>query len=374
MIVAVILVIATMVAAIAPIVSAAQLNDRSIALSSSSLAATGVEYAVTFTAATAESDGAVVLDFCSNTPLIGESCTKPAGLNVASAASAGSTKTTGDDTNGDITITRPITAGVNTFTVTGITNPNTAATMYVRIATFASEAAAESYVSTAPGAVIDNGSVAVAITNTVGVSGSVLETLTFCVAKIANDDPIAANCADANTVGNEPVLTLGTEVGVGSGVFALAPGVVSEGVLQTQISTNAAGGAVVRIKSDAAGCGGLLRMGADPIAERCIEPAMAQLFNGTAEFFGVKTNAASSTGTFGSLAPVGPYSDTAYRMTYASDNQSGVTSVLGDPFLTTGGAPVDNANMGITFGAAATNQTPAGTYAADLRLIATGTF
>jgi len=202
--------------------------------------------------------------------------------------------------------------------------------------------------------------------------------LTFCVAKIADDEPIAANCADANTAGNAPVLTLGTEVGVGSGVFALAPGVVSEGVLQTQISTNAAGGAVVRLKSDAAGCGGLLRMRADPIAERCIEPAMAQLFNGTAEFFGVKTNTASSTssvpGAFGSMVAVGPYSNTAYRMTYASDNQSGVTSVLGDPFLTTGGAPVDNANMGITFGAAATNQTPAGTYAADLRLIATGTF
>lgn len=372
MIVAVILVIATTVAAIAPMVSAAQLNDRSIALSNSSAEATNVEYEVKFTAAATAS--AVVLDFCSNTPLLGEACTKPTGIGVASAASAGSTKVTGDDTNGDITITRPITVGANTFTVSGITNPETAATMYVRIATFASEAAAEAYASATPGAAVDTGSVAVAITNTVGVSGSVLETLTFCVAKIADDNPIAANCADANTAGNAPVLTLGTEVGVGSGVFALAPGVVSEGVLQTQISTNAAGGAVVRLKSDAAGCGGLLRMGADPIAERCIEPAMAQLFNGTAEFFGVKTNAASSTGTFGSLAAVGPYSNTAYRMTYASDNQSGVTSVLGDPFLTTGGAPVDNANMGITFGAAATNQTPAGTYAADLRLIATGTF
>lgn len=376
MIVAGVLAIATVIAGIAPaIVAAAQLSERSIALSSSSKAATNVEYNVSFTAT--KTAAAVVLDFCSNTPLLGEACTKPAGLVLTGAASAGSTDVVADDVNGDLTIDRAITTGANNFTVTGITNPNTAETMYVRIITFGTAADADGYTSVAPGdqsKIADSGSVAVAITNTVGVSGSVLETLTFCVAKIANDDPIAANCADANTAGNEPVLTLGTEVGAGSGVFALAPGVVSEGVLQTQISTNASGGAVVRLKSDSTGCGGLLRMGADPIAERCIEPAMAQLLNGSAEFFGVKTNAASVSGTFGTVAPTGSYNNTAYRMTYAGDNQSGVTSVLGDPFLSTGGAPVADANMGITFGASATNQTPAGTYSADLRLIATGTF
>src|SRR5690606_34178331 len=75
--------------------SAAQITTRSIALSSSSKAATNVTYEVTFTPAA--NAGAFVVDFCSDSPVMGATCTAPGGFSATSAdsASAGVTDTTG---------------------------------------------------------------------------------------------------------------------------------------------------------------------------------------------------------------------------------------------------------------------------------------
>lgn len=56
------------------------------------------------------------------------------------------------------------------------------------------------------------------------------------------------------------------------------------------------------------------------------------------------------------------------------DANDGVTSPFGDRFLETAEAPANNKNMALTFGVAASNNTPAGNYSADLSLIAVGTF
>ncbi|MEO7904292.1 MAG: hypothetical protein ABIR91_00695 [Candidatus Saccharimonadales bacterium] len=67
------------------IVAAASVTERSIELTSSSISATNVTYKVNFTpAATA---GAFVVDFCSNSPVIGETCTAPTGFDSSAAGS-----------------------------------------------------------------------------------------------------------------------------------------------------------------------------------------------------------------------------------------------------------------------------------------------
>jgi len=199
----------------------------------------------------------------------------------------------------------------------------------------------------------------------------VLETLTFCVAGAE----IEADCTNITV---DPVLELGETVG---DTVALSPGVVSEGSIYTQISTNAAGGVVVRLKSNATDCGGLLRAGA--VAGTCdISPALNTDItpaNDEAKF-GVKTATATATtgvtNASGTLAPASGsfYNNTTYALNYINGDATGITSTFGDPFLDTNDEPANNQNMQLTFGATVNNNTPAGIYSADLSLIAVGKF
>ena len=360
------------------IVAAAQLTTRSIALSSTSASATGVTYNVEFTPVA--NARAFVIDFCENTPLYGEACTAPAGLDVVgvTSASVGFTNVEalgGSDANtlrvvGDMTATTPVAVAI-----AGIDNPTAAGTIYARIVTFSGadaaegETNAEAYTSTGANTnSVDIGSVALSITPTVGVSAAVLETMTFCVSRQAPTQ----NCTGVTA----PTLELGEDVG--DGVIALQASTLSTGNLYAQISTNADDGAVVRLKSNAANCGGLLRAGAPSACD--IAPALTggTIAGGDAKF-GVLAAAAadpvdatSPSGTF-QVATGATYNNTTYEFNYV-DSNSGVTSAYGDPFLDTDGDPVNNRNMLLTFGASISNSTPAGRYSADLSMIATGTF
>lgn len=361
------MVVALLLATVMPaLVSAEQVTERSIELSNSSVSATNVTYSVNFTSVGAA--GAFVVDFCSNSPVIGEACTAPGGFVATAAASttSGFTGVADLDTN---TIRVTGTIGATTAVsvdVTGITNPSAAGPLYARIVTFDTEAHADAYTSAIPGAdKVDEGGVAMSITPTVGVSGAVLESMTFCVSKTAP----TANCGGVDA----PVLALGETVG---STVALVPTAVSTGVINTQISTNASGGVVVRLKSNAIGCGGLLRAGAPSACD--ILPALTGGIAANEAKFGVKTATSTDTGTDpnGTYQPVSGsgYNSTTYALNYASNNATGVTSTFGDPFLDTADAPANNKNMALTFGASVTNSTPAGLYSADISLIATGKF
>ena len=59
--------------------SAAQVTERSITLSSATKGATAVTYSLEFTTPTAGAQ-AIVVDFCSNSPIVGATCTAPAGI------------------------------------------------------------------------------------------------------------------------------------------------------------------------------------------------------------------------------------------------------------------------------------------------------
>ena len=348
---------------------AAQVTERSIELSSSSVNASSVTYTVNFKPAT--NAGAFVVDFCENTPLLGEACTSPADSHSFSAMSAASATTnfTGVsalDAN-TVRVTGPIVANTPvSVALTGITNPSVAGPLYARIVTYDNPTNADLYTSTGAtegaGGITDNGSVALSITPTVGVSGAVLESMTFCVSKAIP----TANCGGIDA----PVLELGQDNG---GIISLNSANVYEGTINTQISTNAANGAVISLKSDALGCGGLKRAGAPTACD--ITPATTGGIAAGEAKFGVKLGAddTDASGTIRAF-PTSGYDDLAFRLNYAALDASGVTSTYGDPFLDTNELPANNKNMALTFGASVSNNTPAGRYSAALSLIATGKF
>ncbi len=356
------------------IVSAAQVTARSIQLSSASVSSTNVTYGVNFTPVS--SAGAFVVDFCSNTPLIGQPCTPPTGFTAAGAATATSGFTIDSATTNRVVVAGSMTATPTTVDISGINNPSVSGTMYARIVTFDTPVNAAASTPEALGSsAVDDGAVALSITPTIGISGDVLESITFCVSG-GETNPIQADCAGTLVA---PTLKLGEQTG---DIIALAPGVISEGTIFTQISTNANSGAVIRLKSNATDCGGLLRAGAAP--GTCdILPALDQgITAGTTDArFGVKTaTATGSTGVgivpSGTLVPAAGslYSNTDYALNFVSGNATGVTSTFGDPFLDTGGEVANNQNMALTFGVKVNNDTPAGAYSADLSMIAVGKF
>lgn len=357
--------------AIAPFATAAQVTARSIELSSSTKAATAVTYKINFTVGTGGAAGAFVVDFCSNTPLVGEACTAPTGFDLSGATSS---NTINDIASNTIVVTEAITASENvSVTLNDIVNPTDAGPLYARIVTYTDATDAAGYTDEdldIVGAPIDEGSVAMSITNGIGVTGDVLETMTFCV---SGADTVTAGCASGVTA---PTLEIGE---VSGSVRALSSSALSTAAVYTQISTNAVGGAVVSLKSNTTGCGGLSRLGAADFAAGCDIAAAGTsgtIASGDAKI-GVKTATATSEGTgSGTFQPKGgsSYDGTNYRLNYVAGNATGITSTYGDPFLDTNSAPASNKEMALTFAASISPSTPAGRYTANYSLIATGTF
>ena len=443
----VIMLLATIAPALTPgVASAAMITGRSIELSSSTKAATNVSYELVFTPAA--SAGATAIQFCSNTPLAGEACNAPAGLSVTGAAVVGadsvSTPTVAASMGPVVVVEDAITATETTFEITSIDNPTSAGTIYARILTYDTKANAENdYEATGDlgdndgigetGSVgaVDNGSVALSITDSINVDAAVLESLTFCVASAA----ITANCANASS--NLPNLTLGEGT-----PKALTAAQVSKGDIFTQLSTNAASGAIVSLKSGNTACSGLALNGGATCAIAAagttgtflagaakfgvfVNPTTGSnagtgtiaLTSGDATVTGTNTDwvdtptvkvgdtiwtnggraytvlsitnnteleltatAAANESTaaytygFGTYRVFGgdsTYSDTVD--TFRLDDAS-VRGAYGDPILDTNGGVVNGGNIKLTFGASISNVTPAGKYSNAYSLIATGKF
>lgn len=357
-------------AVVPALASADVLTSRSIALSSSVADAASTTYQIKFT--TTGAAGAAIVDFCGGSPIPGQTCGALAGFSVSGASVSSSTPsatfTAVSATQAKFVATMGAAANV-TIDLAAVHNPTAVGTFYARIVTYVASADADDYTSTdLDDNTVDQGGVALATTNAIGISASVRESLTFCVA--GGTAEITDNCANASA--NAPNLVLGEDDGSGS--VALSSSAVSEGDIYTQLSTNAAGGAVVRMKSNATGCGGLVRQGA--VSNNCnIAPitTAGTIANTTAQF-GVKVAAGTDTGNaFGTVAASGDYDASDYYMNYVSGDASGVTSTYGDPIFASTGAAA-NRNMKLTFGASAAPQTPAGNYKATLNLIATGTY
>ena len=372
MVVGLALVAAMIVSSFLPALAwAAQTTERSIEMSSSSKGATGVSYRVNFTPVT--NAAGFIIEFCTDSPLIGAACTEPAStMNLTSVGYvAPVTAVTGVQSGGSkrVAVTVPLTGGTPVSAVlTGITNPTAGGTngvLYARITTYADMGSTGYTSATVLGTVVDQGSVALSLTDTIGVTAAVLETMTFCVASVSLDD----TCS--NAAANPPTIEIGETVG---SVKALSTTDVSTGDIFTQLSTNASRGAVVSLKSTVAGCGGMRLVGG-PNGNCYITPAAADFTFGNPKF-GLKVDEGTDgTGANGTIQAINGYNDTTYLLNYDGvDESDGVTSTYGDPIFDTDGGPVNHKAMKLTFGASINNQTPAGRYSADLSLIATGTF
>lgn len=373
--------------------SAQEITTRSIEMSSSAISATGVTYALTFTPITTA--GGFVIDFCDNTPLIGESCTAPAGLSTASITASGSgtpSATTLTSDSGAI-VTDTLTGGdAITVNLNDLTNPNyqTSSTtndgFYARVVTYPAGSTANvdigglsatTYTNSSPeSSAVDEGGIALSTTSSFEVNGAVLESMTFCVSGVSTAQSGDDNCSDSGDVTN-PNLNLGTDDG-GTYVLSNNEASPSTGTVYTQLSTNAVNGAVVNIKSSATSCGGLLNV---EDSSDCIAPLASGFSTGIAGF-GVETGASSATATSGDSSATGVidpetgYSDSGYYLDFTSGGSpsTGDTSPYGTPILDSNNAPVNDMNMPLVFAAASNANTPAGEYSATETLIADGTF
>jgi hypothetical protein len=144
-------------------------SSRSITMETSAAAATDVTYNLQFTtdqSGASSNIGGLVLDFCDSSPIIGDTCTAPSGLdvnkaNLALGTQAGVTGFTVDRTNstanklvltrtaGSVSSGVAVTIPLGTSSANdGITNPTLGNhTFYGRLLTFTTGAGAVAYTS-----------------------------------------------------------------------------------------------------------------------------------------------------------------------------------------------------------------------------------
>lgn len=215
-----------------------QVLSRSITMSSSAPGASGVSYAVTFTPATTITNPDYLVDFCSNDPLVGDSCTATAGTDVPNFGSAtakiGATTMTvatiGSGRGLKITGTSTYTSGTpTTITISNVTNPTAVASFYARIIVYANGAAGTN-TSDSPGTYKDYGGVALSTASNISITAKVFETLTFCVYQ--------------TSCGTAPSLALGDTT---TGALSSTNAYVNSNA-KYDLATNAAGGVTVAMR------------------------------------------------------------------------------------------------------------------------------
>lgn len=343
-------------ALVSNVASAGQVTSRAIKMNSSLVSATAVSYEVSFTTVTAAQS--LVIDFCEGTdsPIIGGACTGPAGFTAASGSLSGSGMGAWTPTWAASTVKlaggSSIGAGAQTFVLGNITNPSTNGTFYARITTYAdgtfgSSTTAYSAPAT-PGDFKDFGGFALSTNSIINISAKVQEQLVFCVSKAA---PGAA-CSGLTA----PDLTLGH-----GGNNILDSTAVDTNIAYFQVSTNASGNVIVRMK------GTVLTSGSNTIpATPAGTNTPAAIVAGTADFGMHVTTTGASTTVDSNYSHATNY---GYDVTTATNN---ATSGYGDPIATV--SAVQDSNTGLTFAATASLTTPAGLYTSTQNLIATGTY
>ncbi len=407
-----------------------QMSSRSIKLSDSGVSGTtiatgvgsgtAVTYRFTYTPlATSSTTKSIVIDFCAESPIIGDTCsnTTPTGMSTTGATVSPVSGTVGAS---GWTISTPVANRIKlasdgttnsivpgtqqVFDVVGITNPSTLGTFYARMYTYANNTFGTyadpdpAVTAPGPGNYIDYGGIALSTTNTITITARVQETLTFCVT--AADPTTWVDCSDAAVTAAPPAVTLGHFSGPTRILDAQT--VDNNTPIYTQLSTNATSGAIIRIRNSNLTCGGLSADGGTTCAIPAHNagsgagPTIMQIgqTSGTASFGMFVSNSGPNTGGVGTLTP-----STAYH----SDSHCGATSVVFPTCPNTGGASdyyyamdttTANNNTIATFGSAlasstgplyridnqyvfaatASLTTPAGIYTANMSMIATGTF
>ncbi|HIA91977.1 TPA: hypothetical protein EYO12_02565 [Candidatus Saccharibacteria bacterium] len=185
-------------------VTAADIGDRSIELSSSTPSQLAVNHDYTFDLELGGNVGSIEFEYCSNSPIPSEPCTAPSGIDVTNA-SIDDQSGEADQPIADSFVVHPSTyngtytdnnyivvnrvAAQNTTVATtsfdfgNLINPDTAGSHYVRIRTY------DSTDGRITGNVVDQGGLAFALNTRFNIQAYVPPFLTFCVGTtiLAND-------------------------------------------------------------------------------------------------------------------------------------------------------------------------------------------
>lgn len=347
------------------------LSSRSIRMSSSVSNATNTIYRVGFTTVTAgQTVGSVVIKFCANNPIIGDTCTAPTGLDVNKATLSlngltgnitGLTVNTANVQPNILLLTRTAGAVANgavsfelgNGSTNGITNPTIAGnstSFYARIFLFPSstpDLTTPSYESTATTG-NDAGGTALAIVNALNVTAKVQETLKFCVFTLAN-------CAAGGSA-----VALGDSNGVLSDTT-----VTYTSNAKFEVASNALAGVIVRLKGDT------LRSGAfsiSPSGNTCAADPVTT----TTELFGVRVVTYGTGQNFGGAA-LGDADDFGCLAGNHKFDPATTNTTYGQNFVKTIGA-TDLSETTFELAAKAAGTTEAGIYTTTLQLIATATY
>jgi hypothetical protein len=394
---------------------AAQFTNRSIQLSDSSVSGTSittgvgsgtnVTYQVSFTPSATGQAESLVIDFCSQNPIINDTCTTPTSMSAASATvssvsgNVGGTGWTITPTAGRVKLANdgntahdalPSTQQI--FRLSGITNPSTVGTFYARIYSFANNSWGTYASATSAGNFLDYGGIALSTTTAITITARVQESLMFCVTASNPTAWTAHDCSDTLVASNPPALVLGH----GSPTAVLDSSAVDVGSIYSQLSTNATSGAVINIHNSNTSCGGLSANGgttcAIPPINSGSNAGASAMTAGTAAFgLFVSSSTADPSGGVGTITPSSIYhnnshvtvpTDVWYGMdtatalgagTIPATYTGGVTSTFGST-IASASAPVYRVENTYTFAATAALTTPAGIYTANLSMIATGSF
>lgn len=173
--------------------------------------------------------GSISFEFCSNSPIVGDTCDAPVGLSALDAVLADQTGEIDFTVHASSTVNRIVLSrtavvpvGVpSTYTFDDITNPSTSGSQYVRIQTFESE--------DGTGVDIESGGVVYAIQPGLSISSEVPPYIRFC----AGTTIVGFDCSTANAY----FIDMGL----------LSTGATNTGSSQFLVATNAATGYSVTV-------------------------------------------------------------------------------------------------------------------------------
>jgi len=209
--------------------SGAQLTTRALKISDGNASANAT-YEVSYTIATVGTLGSIMVEFCDNSPLFGETCNAPPGFDISNATLSDQTGETGftidaiNTTNNVLVLTRvpsAASAGPVSYTLDDVVNASSLGSSYARFSTFQS--------IDASGPSTDEGAVAYSLNDTFNIDTEVPPYLIFCVGN-------SISGTDCNTA-------TGNYVNLGD----LGPTHASFGQTQMLTGTNADGGYTIHV-------------------------------------------------------------------------------------------------------------------------------
>ncbi len=212
-------------------VQSAIVDNRSLRLSTS-LPGAQATYQVAFTAPAQPLLGSIKVEFCSNSPLIGDVCVPPAGFNVLAAALAAQSGETGftvhsSTTSNILVMSRTPAPSANiptSYTLTNVQSAGAAGSQYARYVTYAEDDAS--------GVILDSGGIAYSLNDTFGVTTEVPPRLEFCI----GTSILGVSCSGAS----------GSYVALGDFSHTDA----AKGQMQMVIGTNAGNGYTIRVNGN----------------------------------------------------------------------------------------------------------------------------